>query len=89
MVIKKARLSQKYLYPAEIARGIKVDWVPKYFVVISGEASFDGAEDAWTDKHDWLKENITGLWRDHIYQPEYLVGFENEEDAMAFKLRWI
>ncbi len=88
MVVKKEALNRK-LWPAEIKRGIKEGWVPKYFVVVSGEASFDGAKDSWTDKHDWLIENTTGFWMDHIYQPEYLVGFENAEDAIAFKLRWL
>lgn len=70
-----------HLYPAEVNRGIVAGWEPEYCVLVVGEC--------WPDAHDWLVENASGLWMDHIRQPEYLVGFELEEDAVAFKLRWV
>lgn len=81
MAITDEFFNRSYLYPSEIARGIKLGWKPDYTVLVSG--------DDWIEAHDWLVGNTSGLWMDHIFQPEYLVGFEKAEDAMAFKLRWI
>lgn len=51
------------------------------------------------DIEKWMEENIEGEWDIHNeHMSGYLVGganmthslmFENEEDAVAFKLRWI
>lgn len=44
---------------------------------------------------EWLRENIRGEWADRTFQnkEDYLVGltffFNNESDALAFKMRWI
>ena len=41
---------------------------------------------------DWLRENIKGKYIDRKYEREGLVGlsffFNEQEDAMAFKMRW-
>ena len=71
----------RHLYPAELKRGIKLGWKPTYIVIVLGEN--------WIEAHSWIKHNVAGLWMDHIYQPEYFVGFEKKGDAVAFKLRWL
>ncbi len=81
MALTKEVFNRKFLYPAELNRGIRLGWKPNYTVLISG--------DNWPEACYWLRDNATGLWMDHIYQPGYLIGFEKAEDAMAFKLRWI
>lgn len=81
MALTEKVFDRKYLWPAELKRGIRVGWKPNYTVLVTG--------DSWSEAYDWLRNNATGLWMDHIYQPEYLVGFEKEEDAVAFKLRWL
>lgn len=73
--------NEVFLYPAELHRGIVEGWKPSYSVLVDGSC--------WLDAHDWLVENMSGLWMDHIRQPEYLIGFELAEDAVAFKLRWL
>ena len=35
--------------------------------------------------YEWLEENSSGLWS----HSQLLFVFEKEEDAMAFKLRWL
>lgn len=81
MELTKEVFERSFLYPAELNRGITMGWKPNYTVLVSG--------DNWAEAHDWLRSNATGLWMDHIYQPEYLIGFEKEEDAVAFKLMWL
>lgn len=44
-----------------------------------------------TDLREWLNENVKGQWW-HTGTSGYVgcsIIFENEEDAMAFKLRWL
>lgn len=50
---------------------------------------------------DWIRENINGRWHIRIYDepiltrgiptmsPTVIAKFNREEDAMAFKLRWV
>ena len=71
-----------WLHPSEEMRGILIGCQPKYVVTVHGGKD-------WIEKSKWLQENIVGIWRDSIRQPNYTVGFEDEEDAIAFKLRWI
>lgn len=37
----------------------------------------------------WIEENIKGLWADISINSGYFMEFELEEDAVAFKLRWL
>jgi len=39
--------------------------------------------------NDWIERNIKGTWSDVHNNRGYFVEFELEEDAVAFKLRWI
>lgn len=80
--MSREKFFNDWLYPSEKRRGVPTDWQPKYFVTVYG------GED-WIQKSEWVEENITGIWRDNIVQPNYTVGFENEADAFAFKLTWI
>ena len=42
----------------------------------------------YPEMEDWMEENIKGTYRRHIrYCDAY--EFELEEDAVAFKLRWL
>jgi len=71
----------KILHPAEIARGVTLKWNPEFKVVVPGLSWTNGG-------HEWLVENARGLWRDRIFQPQWLVGFELEDDAIWFKMVW-
>lgn len=39
--------------------------------------------------NEWIEKNIRGTWTDIHNSRGYFVEFELEEDAVAFKLRWI
>lgn len=39
--------------------------------------------------NEWIEKNIRGTWTDIYNSRDYFVEFELEEDAVAFKLRWI
>lgn len=39
--------------------------------------------------NEWIEENIKGTWADGNTNRGYFMAFELEEDAVAFKLRWI
>ena len=44
------------------------------------------------EKANWCCENIEGFFairRDHNFRPVRIFLFNREEDAIAFKLRWI
>ena len=37
---------------------------------------------------DWINENTDGDWHACISTDMSFMAFENEEDAVAFKIRW-
>lgn len=48
------------------------------------------AKDFYLGLIDWIEENIKGSWTDfYNSKGHYIVEFELEEDAVAFKLRWM
>lgn len=71
-----------FLSPAAMGRGVTFQWVPNYLVVVSGDHWYE--DEAWT----WLHENCNGLWKDRIFYPQWLIGFELQDDAIRFKLIW-
>ncbi len=79
--MNKKKTFNDWLSPAEENRGVPIGWQGKYLVTVHGGEN-------WTEKSRWVRENITGIWRDSIRQPYYTVGFENKDQAVAFKLRW-
>lgn len=48
-----------------------------------------GSEDFCLELSGWIEKNIKGTWTDISNSRGYFVEFELEEDAVAFKLRWI
>jgi len=48
------------------------------------------SKDDYLEINDWIEENAKEKWTDfYTNKGCYFVEFELEEDAVAFKLRWI
>lgn len=47
------------------------------------------SKDDYIGINEWIEENAKKRWTDFYNNGYYFVEFELEEDAVAFKLRWI
>lgn len=45
--------------------------------------------DGFLELNEWIEKTIKGRWTDISTNRGYFMEFELEEDAVAFKLRWI
>lgn len=65
-----------------------------YVVSTNAETNFAGHNgwDMYLDRQhaifDWIEENSTGFWTVHSDLFSETVQFQNENDALLYKLRW-
>lgn len=68
---------------------------PAYLPTVKWQTTWNTVEVNSTDlieKANWCCENIEGYFsirRDNNFRPLRIFSFNKEEDAVAFKLRWI